>query len=369
MQKAEEFALKLERVSTFLCDHELDGVVLGRGDNFAWLGCGADNLVDSGNETGVGALVVLRGDVILVTNNIEAERLRAEELAGLDIGRTEIFPWHEPEERTKVIEGIADGARLAADDGTPGLAPLPAEFQRLRYRLTDAEVARYRALGADCRDAMEAAARAVERGMTEADAAAALAAECRKRGVLPTVLLAAADERLTNWRHPIPKATPIERCAMLVLCGRRCGLTAAVTRLVHFGQFGQDLIRRHLAACTVDSRMILATRPGARVADVLRIGRQTYSEFNFTDEWRLHHQGGAIGYRSREYIATPESNEVVNANQAFAWNPSICGTESEDTTLATDGGPELLTGPSDDWPTVHIEVDGQALHRADILVK
>ncbi len=170
---------------------------------------------------------------------------------------------------------------------------------------------RYRAVGADCRDAMEAAARGVERGMTEADVAANLAAECRRRGVLPGVVLVAADDRLTNWRHPIPKATPVERCAMLVLCGRRQGLVAAITRLVHFGQFGEDLIRRHMAACTVDARMIWATTPGARAADVLQLGRQTYSEFNFPDEWRLHHQGGGIGYRSREYIATPQSAEVV----------------------------------------------------------
>jgi len=156
---------------------------------------------------------------------------------------------------------------------------------------------------------------------------------------------------------------------MLVLCGRRQGLVAAITRLVHFGQFDEDLIRRHMATCTVDARMIWATTPGARAADVLRLGRQTYSEFNFPDEWRLHHQGGAIGYRSREYIATPGSAEVVQPDQAFAWNPSVRGTKSEDTILATDDGPELLTPPGEDWPTVHIEMGGKVLHRADILVK
>jgi Xaa-Pro aminopeptidase len=369
MQKAEEFAVKMERVKTFLSDQGLDGAVLGRGDNFAWLGCGADNLVDTTAETGVASLVVLDDGVTLLTNNIEAGRLQAEELHGLGIRRADVYPWHEPHERTNALKKLAARARLAADDGTPGLTPLPAGFCRLRFSLTEAEVDRYRALGADCRDAIESAARAVERGMTEADAAAGLAAECRRRGVLPGVVLVAADERLTSWRHPVPKATPVERCALLVLCGRRQGLVAAVSRLVHFGQFGEDLIRRHMAACTVDARMIWATTPGARAADVLRLGRQTYSEFNFPDEWRLHHQGGAIGYRSREYIATPDCAEVVQPNQAFAWNPSIRGTKSEDTILATAGGPELLTEPAEDWPTVHIEMGGKVLHRADILVK
>ena len=369
MQKAEEFAVKLERVKTFLSDKDLDGLVLSRGDNFAWLGCGADNLVDTTSDAGVGSLVVLAGRVTLVTNNIEADRLRTEELDGLDIRKTEVYPWHEPGERARVLEKLAAGARLAADDGTPGLPPLPAGFTRLRYTLTEAEVDRYRALGSDCRDAIEAAARGIEKGVTETDVAASLAAECRRRGVLPGVVLVAADERLANWRHPIPKMTPVRRCAMLVLCGRRQGLVAAVTRLVHFGQFGEDLIRRHVAVCTVDARMIWATTPGARAADVLRIGRQTYSEYNFPDEWRLHHQGGGIGYRSREYIATPESAEVVQPNQAFAWNPSIRGTKSEDTILATPAGPVLLTPPGEDWPTVHVEMAGKVMHRADILVR
>jgi Xaa-Pro aminopeptidase len=369
MTKAEEFALKLERIRTFLSDHGLDGVVLSRGDSFAWLGCGADSVVDPTGETGVGSLVVLPDGVRLVTNNIEADRLRTEELQGIDLRGTEVFPWHKPSERAAVISKLAAGKRLAADDGSAGLPPPPPGFYRLRFSLTEAEVARYRALGADCRDAMESAARSIEKGMTEADAAALLAAECRRRGVLPGVVLVAADERLTSWRHPVPKSTPVRRAAMLVLCGRRQGLVAAITRLVHFGQFGEDLIRRHVAACTVDARMIWATTPGARAADVLALGRQTYSEFNFPDEWRLHHQGGAIGYRSREYIATPECAEVVLHNQAFAWNPSIRGTKSEDTVLATSAGPELLTAPGADWPTVHIEKGGKVLHRADILVK
>ncbi len=202
MQKAEELAVKLERVKTFLSDHELDGAVLGRGDNFAWLGCGADNMVDTTGETGVASFLVLHDAVTLVTNNIEAERLQAEELEGLGIRNVEVFPWHEPGERTAILQRLGAGASLAADDGTPGLPPLPAGFNRLRYSLTEPEVERYRAVGADCRDAMEAATRGVERGMTEADVAANLAAECRRRGVLPGVVLVAADDRRNELAPP-----------------------------------------------------------------------------------------------------------------------------------------------------------------------
>ncbi len=92
MQKAEELAVKLERVMTFLSDHKLAGAVLGRGDNFAWLGCGADNMVDTTGETGVASFLVLRGAVTLVTNNIEADRLQTEELEGLGIRKRRGLP-------------------------------------------------------------------------------------------------------------------------------------------------------------------------------------------------------------------------------------------------------------------------------------
>ncbi len=369
MTVAEEFVVKMERVERFLADAGLDGVVLSRGDNFAWLGCGADNLVDNSKESGVASLVVRAGSVTLLTNNIEAERLLAEELAGVEVAHTEVFPWHEPAARDEALRRLTAGGRFAADGPDAGLPPLSADFARLRYSLTEAEIGRYRELGRDCAAAMEAAARAVEPGATEADAAGLVARECRARGVNPVVLLVAADARIRTWRHPLVKDTPVERCVMLVICGRRRGLVAAVTRLVHFGEPTEDLRRRHAAVCDVDARMMLATRPGRPVADVFAAAQAAYAGNGFPDEWRLHHQGGAIGYQPREYIANPASTETVQAAQAFAWNPSICGTKSEDTMLAGEEGVSLLTAPSEDWPVVRVEREGAVIARADMLVR
>ncbi|MHC5033633.1 MAG: M24 family metallopeptidase [Planctomycetota bacterium] len=369
MTKQEELAVKLARVEQFLSGNGLDGVILGRSDSFAWVGCGANNVINSAEEGGVGALAVEPGRVTLIANNIETQRLMTEELAGLDLAGTETFPWHDPAQRDAIVQRLTAGKSFAADDGSAGLPALPDGFVALRYALTEGEIARYRVIGADAAQAMEDAAHAVDKGMTEADVAALVAGECQKRGILPIVLLVAADDRIRSWRHPPAKTAPVEQYVMIVICGRREGLVAAVTRFVHFGDVPEDLKSRHNAVCAVDTAMILATTPGKPASQIFAEAQQAYAANGHPDEWQNHHQGGGIGYQPREFIATPGCAEIVQVGQAFAWNPSICGTKSEDTILVTEDGFEVLTPASTDWPAVDVETAGQTVSRANFLVK
>jgi antitoxin VapB len=63
----------------------------------------------------------------------------------------------------------------------------------------------------------------------------------------------------------------------------------------------------------------------------------------FADEINRHHQGGACGYRTRDWVAHPASAQTVFANQAFAWNPSITGTKVEETGISSLDGFEIVT--------------------------
>jgi Xaa-Pro aminopeptidase len=370
MDKKQEFAVKLERTRAFMQENGLDALMLARGDNFAWLGCGADNLVNHAAEVGVAGWLVTQDDITLVTNNIEAERMVTEEVRGLDLDTPAAFPWHEPACRLEILDDLTDGMdACAADDGTPGWDALPAGFQNLRFELIDPELSRYRALGIEISGAVEDAARSVEQGMTERDVAACMQRNMQKQGIVPIVLLVAADERIKQWRHPIVKDAEVERACMLVTCGRRQGLICAITRLVHFGQLSDDLRQRHDAVCNVDARIMAATRPGTRIPDVFAEMQQAYADNGFDGEWQYHHQGGATGYLGRDYIANPNCEQTVQENQAFAWNPSICGTKTEDTMLARMNAVELLTSPGQDWPVLEVEASGQVLRRPDILVK
>ena len=98
-------------------------------------------------------------------------------------------------------------------------------------------------------------------------------------------------------------------------------------------------------------RLLDASVAGAEARALFATARDAYVEAGFKDEELRHHQGGAIGYRSREWVAHPASEERIQSRQALAWNPSITGTKIEDTLLLTEQSRELITR-SPEWPTL-----------------
>ena len=215
----------------------------------------------------------------------------------------------------------------------------------MRYVLDPDALERYRHVGVDAAAAVAEAAESLEPGMSEHEAAANLASSCRRRGLFSPVLLAAADDRIARYRHPIPHGEEtIERRAMLVVSAERGGLYANVTRLIHFAEPEKELKQRFEACEAILRRMREeATRPGRTLADAFEDCQRFYAEAGFSQEWKLHHQGGMTGYASREIIATQATPQEIRAGQAFAWNPSITGAKAEETFVLTEAGPEVIT--------------------------
>ena len=139
---------------------------------------------------------------------------------------------------------------------------------------------------------------------------------------------------------------------MLALCAERDGLVVSLSRIVA-SRPPADLADRTRATATVFGRLLEATRPGTTGAALYATARDAYASVGFPGEELNHHQGGAIGYRAREWTAHPASQEVVEARQAFAWNPTVAGTKVEDTALVVDGAIEMLT-TSPDWPVIEL---------------
>lgn len=359
-----ELEITLDRLHRLLARHGLEALLLQRVSSFAWATGGAASYINTAATNGAASLLITPAGRYLITDNIEAPRMAREEHLDQQGWTFEIGPWHA---QSGAIERLSAGLKLGADGPYPGAVDLSRELAETRSVLSPEALARFRALGAACSEAVNAAAQAVRPGLTEYELAAHLALEAQRRGAQPTVVLVATDERIFNFRHPLPTAKKLERYAMLILCGRQRGLVCSITRLVHFGPLPAELRAKAEATARIDAAMIHATRAGVTLGDVFQAAIDAYAQAGFAGEWQLHHQGGPAGYEPRELLATPGSPFRVQAGQAYAWNPSITGTKSEDTILVgAEGQPNEVITTTPGWPMIDVSIDGQAYPRPAI---
>lgn len=365
MAPREEIHEKERRVRGFMQSRGLDALLLRRQANFSWMTGGGLNLVGITTELGVAALLITPTAKFVVCSNIEAPRMACEE--GLeDQGYTIVsFPWHEEAERA-AVQRIAGKGRLGSDAPFADAEVCAEDIARLRYALTPAEVDRYRRLGERVSAGLETTLAAVRPGESEAEVVARLCADLWKDRIDPITLMSAADDRIARYRHPIPTERRIERFLMVSVNARKAGLIVSLTRFVHFGRLPEGLRRQYLANVRIDCAFMAATRPGVAAREVLARGIEAYRAEGYAEEWKLHHQGGAIGYTGRDYRTSFETPDVVQADQGFTWNPSITGTKSEDTILAAASGPQAITRPVV-YPCLQVQVDGISFMRPAIL--
>jgi Xaa-Pro dipeptidase len=355
-----------------LAAENLGGVLLTAQHNFSWLTAGSSNTIDTSREAGAGALLV-RGDGrrFLLAGRIEMPRLLSEEVSAEDFEPVE-FPW---EEEKGSATFLADRATALLDKGAllgsdlpvgPNARPVEGALSHCRYRLTPSEIDRYRSLGRDAGDALGGLVGSLRPGESEKEIARRARDVLAARDMHAVVVLVAADERIRKFRHPVPTERRWEKVLMVVVCARRSGLIASLSRLVCDGAVPDEMRRRTLSAARVDARLLDATRPGATGAELYEVAARSYTEEGFEGEEHLHHQGGACGYRGRDWVAHPSSAERVEANQAFAWNPSITGTKVEETCIAYEENVELITA-SPGWPTIPVALKGREYLLPDVL--
>jgi len=362
-----EIQEKERRVREFLKARDLQALLLKRQANFSWMTGGGLNLVGTATELGNASLLITEKGKFVITNNIEAPRMVEEERLEEQGYQIRSFPWYEEREPALVREIVGRGA-VGCDWPFPDSQMVAGEVARLRYSLTAEEVVRYRWLGARVSAALEQTMIGVERGEKESAVIGRLCRELWKDRIDTMGMMGAADERISRFRHCIPTEKKVEKFLMVSVNARKGGLIVCLTRFVHFGKVPQELREKYEANVFIDCAFMAASRPGVPAREVLRKGIEAYGAKGYPEEWKLHHQGGAIGYSPRDYRVNFETPDIIQENQAFTWNPSITGTKSEDTILATPRDMELITKPVF-YPALSCEAEGSTFVRPNILEK
>jgi len=367
----EEMEVKLGRMRSFLEKEGKEMVIFGTERNVKWLtGAHFNGQIVLNKEGSSVYLGVHRsGELFLISNNIEVRRALDEGLQALGF-KPLIYEWYLPGMLEPILqEKFGNLFSIYTDTDLPFLSPLPESFRSLRFSFTEQERLRYRALAEQVTAAVEEVCLRMQPGITERELEALTAMALWKRGIMPTVLLMAADERITDYRHALPGEKAVSSMAMVNVVAEKWNMPVAITRFVHFGPVAEETLAKFEAVAKVNAQFQQATRPGIKVRGIFGSMQNWYEKVGYRWEWEKHHQGGAIGYDDREYIIRPGVDYVIQAHQPFAWNPSITGSKMEETIITTEDGFEVLTKTGFAWPMYEVELDGKIYPQPWILIR
>ncbi|MEA5145874.1 MAG: M24 family metallopeptidase [Candidatus Limiplasma sp.] len=360
-----ELQVKLGRIRDLMVRYGWDGVLLGRNENFCWLSCGHNAFVDKSSQNAVVKLLITAQEQYVFANASEQFRIPEEELNGLGFQRI-AFPWDGCEE--DALRPYVEGKCIASDCGAFDTPDHSAEIGGLRSPLTPEEIARYREIGPLCAGIVEDCCREISPCDTEYQIAGNVTGKLMALGFQVPVCLIAADERLLKYRHPLPVGARVKDRAMIAICAQKYGLTISMSRIVCFTPLDAETQKKYDALLKIDATYILNTTAGARAGEIVQKAHQEYAQSGYEADFHLHHQGGALGYLTRDYCANEANQSMVLDGQAFSWNPTIAGVKCEDTYLVFGDRQEILSDTGN-WVYRDVSVDGKTVRRPLILIK
>ena len=319
---------------------------------FGWITAGGSSAVLQTVEGGVADILITPTDFVVLTDEIEAPRIRDEELP--EGTALHAVPWTASQEQQKFVDQVVGAGLVLSDRPGPGESHLPEELYRIRHQLTFFDVERYRELGRLSAEAMTEAMLRATPEHTENQLSGFGAASLRDRGLEVGLVQVAGERRLQLYRHLPPKPETLGKQAMMSFCARKGGLWVSLTRFVAFEPLSSEQSLKHQKLQQIEGTLLQNTRPGQTLGHLYQTLAEAYSTQGEPQAIREHHQGGLTGYSCRERIATPDDPYALNGIQAFAWNPSLRGAKLEDTVLMhQDGTLEVLTfDPA--WPSQNV---------------
>jgi Xaa-Pro dipeptidase len=352
----------LERIRDWLKGQRYDGIILSRRDNYTWITKGNTNHVVQNSEVGVAALLIRQHTVDIIADSSDCARVSKEQnsLSGNPI----LVHWYESME--EFLTDYLKNLNVVSDTGVAGTTNVQKELVTLRMRLTEADVKSYQRIGAQCAGIVEQVCKEAKPGQSENEIANRLRIQCIEKGISPDCVLIGADERILDYRHPMPTDKRIQKTLMCVLGGEKEGFNISLTRMVYFTPIPKELQEKYEKLQYIFASMQMLMKEGMTYSEYFEKIVKLYEEVGYQEEWKLHHQGGPTGYGCRELVVKPTTKDCIHTGQAYAWNPTITGTKCEETTFLGKDGLLTLTR-TEAWPRRIITTPYGNFEAADIL--
>lgn len=301
----------------------------------------------------------------LVASNIDGQRLFDEELDLLGFQLKE-WPWLTG--RSDLLFNMTLGRKVAADRPFPNVPMINDKLRPLLRVLSAYEQDLYRDLGAQVAHAVEATARTLRAGESEAEIAGQVGHRLLRRGIEPTAISVTADGRGAKFRRAGFTAAPVTRTCVLQATGQRDGLYATAARTVSFGPPPDALRESHDWAIRVAAVYTSFAVPGARLAPLADVAASMLTGTPFEFDTRLSQPGYSTGRFAAEEMRRAGVDEPLSDGQAVVWQPRVGPAACADTALVTGNGPEVVTPPTD-WPFKRVSARGFSSDVPDVLIR
>lgn len=373
-QSSAEFAtLDLERVTEIGRRHQVIGefleqegfsaLVLQQPANFSWLTAGGDSRCGGTAETSAWLFVTPDARVV-ICNNVDSPGMFEHQIRGMGFQLKE-RPWTEP--RVVLLNDLCRGRRVASDLPHPGATDVGHRLLNLRLPLPEFDQQRMRELGALVTHAVEATARGLTKGRTEADLAGEMSHRMLRHGVTPVRLQVLADARRARFRHWTFSTEPVQRCCTLLAVGRLHGLHVGVARTVSLGEPTPEVLAAYERLALVTATGLYFSQVDWDLHEVWSRVQRIYEKSGAIDEWRLGDQADVMEYECSSVPVMPTSQYRLAGGTPLFWHQSVGPVMSGESLIVTHRGAERIT-LSADWPQIPISVKGVEIQVPAILV-
>ena len=361
----DELKLKKERLWRLLEGKGLDGVFLNRRSNFAWFTGGGDNHVFLCSEAGAASLLVLRDKTYLLAHSMDGLRLMEEQVSGLGY---ELAQYHWFEGLNSQLDQLVAGKKIGSDSPSDRFVFLnDLDFRSIIFPLTPSEIEMSKIIGVLWEDAILEVCSGLKRGITELEVAGRLMNAFTRREFTADVLLVGSDQRLQKYRHCLPTEKKVEKHMLMHVAGRKNGLHANVTRIIHFGPVPDKIQRKQDVVNQICSVLFSKLEAGYHYSTLLKDIKQAYKDEGFADEWQGHFQGGPNGYEPIYPYLAEDPSAVLQNNETFDWLITLPGAKTEELSLLTETGVEIIS-LTNRWPGKKFHANGKTFIQPDILV-
>lgn len=358
-----EIAARHQRLAEFLRQEDFSAVLLQQPHNFTWFTAGGSN--ERGGTTGTtGALFVTPEARVIACSNVDTPQFFESEVSNMGFQLKE-RPWTEP--RSVMLTDLCRGRRVASDTGFAGTTDIALRLLGLRLPLSEYEKTRLRNAAKLLTHAIEATARGMTKGRTEAEIAGEVSHRLFKHGVHPERIQVLGDGRGARFRRWSFDDSPVQQYCTISAVGRYCGMYVGAARTVSIGHPPDTLLKAFQPAALIAATGIYFSQPDWELFEVWNRVHRLYEKSGVEAEWRLADQAEVVEYEFGAVPVMPNSEFRLSAGTPVFWHPSVGPALMGDTVMVAERGIEILT-TSSEWPLIPVLVKGTAVDIPAILV-